>query len=92
MYVFSAPELKITLSRNSQYAAAKSTAAGAPFRSLTVRDTIGDLPAVGNGATTTNIEVTNFLFTVSIHYLKLRVCVCNAKEKGERKKLHLSFI
>ncbi|KAI5671833.1 hypothetical protein M9H77_12197 [Catharanthus roseus] len=56
MYVFAGSELKITLSRNLQYAAVKSTACGAPFRALTVRDTIGDLPAVGNGASNTNIE------------------------------------
>ncbi|PON45428.1 C-5 cytosine methyltransferase [Parasponia andersonii] len=56
MHVFAAPELKITLSGNQQYAAAKSTANGAPFRAITVRDTIGDLPAVGNGASKTNLE------------------------------------
>ncbi|GMI67800.1 METHYLTRANSFERASE 2, methyltransferase 1, DECREASED DNA METHYLATION 2, METHYLTRANSFERASE I [Hibiscus trionum] len=56
MHVFAAPELKVTLSHNLQYAAARSTANGAPFRSITVRDTIGDLPAVGNGASKTNLE------------------------------------
>ncbi|KAM4106402.1 hypothetical protein ACB094_04G063100 [Castanea mollissima] len=56
MHVFAAPELKITLSENLQYAAARSTASGAPFRAITVRDTIGDLPAVGNGASKTNLE------------------------------------
>ncbi|KAH9684623.1 DNA (cytosine-5)-methyltransferase [Citrus sinensis] len=30
---------------------------GAPFRAITVRDTIGDLPAVGNGASVTTMEV-----------------------------------
>lgn len=57
MHVFAAPELRITLSGNSQYAAARSTASGAPFRAITVRDTIGDLPVVGNGASRTNLEV-----------------------------------
>lgn len=57
MHVFAAPELRITLSENLQYAAARSTASGAPFRAITVRDTIGDLPAVGNGASKTNLEV-----------------------------------
>nr|WDW19225.1 DNMT protein [Humulus lupulus] len=56
MHVFAAPELKISLSGNLQYAAARSTANGAPFRAITVRDTIGDLPPVGNGASKTNLE------------------------------------
>lgn len=57
MHVFAVPELKIALSETSYYAAVRSTASGAPFRSLTVRDTIGDLPVVGNGASKTCIEV-----------------------------------
>lgn len=57
MHVFAGPELKVTLDRNSQYAAVRSTATGAPFRSITVRDTIGDLPAVGNGASLVTMEV-----------------------------------
>ncbi|XP_039683076.1 DNA (cytosine-5)-methyltransferase 1 [Medicago truncatula] len=56
MHVFSAPELKITLSENVQYAAVRSTANGAPLRAITVRDTIGELPVVGNGASRTNME------------------------------------
>lgn len=56
MHVFAVPELKIALSETSHYAAVRSTASGAPFRSLTVRDTIGDLPVVGNGACKTCIE------------------------------------
>uniref|UniRef100_A0ACD6A8W4 Uncharacterized protein n=1 Tax=Avena sativa TaxID=4498 RepID=A0ACD6A8W4_AVESA len=50
MHVFSGPELKINLPGGKYYAAAKSTAGGAPFRSITVRDTIGDLPPMENGA------------------------------------------
>lgn len=57
MHVFAAPELKIMLSDNYQYSAVRSTANGAPFRAMTVRDTIGDLPAVGNGASKTIMEV-----------------------------------
>ena len=57
MHVFAVPELKITLSKNMQYAAVQSTATGAPFRAITVRDTIGDLPAVTNGASKTGLEV-----------------------------------
>ncbi|KAK3027761.1 hypothetical protein RJ639_042253 [Escallonia herrerae] len=56
MHVFAAPELRIALSGNLQYAAVRSTATGAPFRPITVRDTIGDLPVVGNGAYKTNLE------------------------------------
>lgn len=62
MHVFAVPELKIALSETSHYAAVRSTASGAPFRSLTVRDTIGDLPVVGNGACKTCIEVLNLNF------------------------------
>lgn len=57
MHVFVSPELKISLSGNTRYAAVPSTAGGAPFRPITVRDTIGDLPAVGNGASVTTMEV-----------------------------------
>ncbi|VFQ73766.1 unnamed protein product [Cuscuta campestris] len=56
MHVFAVPQLRINLSKNLQYAAARSTADGAPFRSLTVRDTIGDLPAVVNGASKPSME------------------------------------
>ncbi|KAJ0090430.1 hypothetical protein Patl1_13960 [Pistacia atlantica] len=59
MHVFAGPELKVKLSGNSQYAAVRSTATGAPFRSITVRDTIGDLPAVENGASVTTMEYTD---------------------------------
>ncbi|KAG5247593.1 DNA (cytosine-5)-methyltransferase [Salix suchowensis] len=59
MHVFAAPELKIALSEKSQYAAVRSTAYGAPFRAITVRDTIGDLPDVRNGASKTNLEYGN---------------------------------
>lgn len=57
MHVFAGPELKVNLDSNTQYAAVRSTATGAPFRSITVRDTIGDLPAVGNGASLATMEV-----------------------------------
>ena len=57
MHVFAGSELKISLGKGTQYAAVRSTATGAPFRSITVRDTIGDLPAVGNGASLSTMEV-----------------------------------
>ncbi|XP_057806538.1 DNA (cytosine-5)-methyltransferase 1B-like [Salvia miltiorrhiza] len=56
IHVFSAPELKISLSKNLQYSAVRSTSKGAPFRPLTVKDTIGDLPPVVNGASNTSLE------------------------------------
>lgn len=59
MHVFAAPELKISLSDGLQYAAVRSTASGAPFRAITVRDTIGDLPPVGNGASKAILEYGN---------------------------------
>ncbi|KAJ9558016.1 hypothetical protein OSB04_012630 [Centaurea solstitialis] len=61
MHVFASPELKVTLNHNStqHYAAARSTATGAPFRAITVRDTIGDLPDVKNGASAATIEYKN---------------------------------
>ncbi|XP_010472460.1 PREDICTED: DNA (cytosine-5)-methyltransferase 2-like [Camelina sativa] len=49
MHVFNNPGLKIPLSRGLHYAAVETTKFGAPFRSITVRDTIGDLPPVKNG-------------------------------------------
>ena len=61
MHVFAGPELKVNLDGKTQYAAVQSTATGAPFRAITVRDTIGDLPAVGNGASATNIQVGSLL-------------------------------
>lgn len=71
MHVFASPELKITLSGNTQYAAVRSTANGAPFRAITVRDTIGDLPPVQNGASDLTKEVCNlhsFHFKFSIFF------------------------
>ncbi|KAK6143798.1 hypothetical protein DH2020_024146 [Rehmannia glutinosa] len=56
MHVFASPELKISMSKNLQYSAVRSTSNGAPFRSLTVRDTIGDLPPVGNGASSLSLQ------------------------------------
>ncbi|PKA56742.1 DNA (cytosine-5)-methyltransferase 1B [Apostasia shenzhenica] len=56
MHVFASPELKISLNGNSHYAAVCSTADGGPFRSITVRDTIGDLPPVENGASKPTID------------------------------------
>lgn len=57
MFVFKGPKLKIPLGGNIHYAAVGSTANGAPFRGITVRDTIGDLPAVRNGASKPRMEV-----------------------------------
>ncbi|CAH9125545.1 unnamed protein product [Cuscuta epithymum] len=58
MHVFPGPDLRIKLDLNgdSYYTAVCSTKAGAPFRCLTVRDTIGDLPALANGDSATTME------------------------------------
>ncbi|KAI8532023.1 hypothetical protein RHMOL_Rhmol11G0180800 [Rhododendron molle] len=56
MHVFAGPELRVTLNGNTQYAAVRSTSTGAPFRAITVRDTIGELPEVKNGASATPME------------------------------------
>ncbi|XP_074575215.1 DNA (cytosine-5)-methyltransferase 1B-like [Curcuma longa] len=56
MHVFASPELKISMPGNGYYTATRSTAGGAPFRSITVRDTIGDLPPVANGAAKLTID------------------------------------
>lgn len=49
MHVFASSQLKISLPGGIQYATVRDAALGAPFRPITVRDTIGDLPPVGNG-------------------------------------------
>nr|XP_009408799.2 PREDICTED: DNA (cytosine-5)-methyltransferase 1B-like [Musa acuminata subsp. malaccensis] len=56
MHVFAGSELRISMPCGVHYAAVKSTAGGAPFRSITVRDTIGDLPPVQNGASKSPID------------------------------------
>ncbi|KAI8027434.1 DNA (cytosine-5)-methyltransferase 1A [Camellia lanceoleosa] len=61
MHVFASPELKISLNGKNHFVAIRSTSTGAPFRAITVRDTIGDLPTIKNGASTTTIEVGFFL-------------------------------
>ncbi|XP_068639669.1 DNA (cytosine-5)-methyltransferase 1B-like isoform X2 [Aristolochia californica] len=58
MHVFGSPELKIALPGGVHYTAVRSTAGGAPFRAITVRDTIGDLPKVKNGASHPDIQYT----------------------------------
>nr|GMD50335.1 DNA (cytosine-5)-methyltransferase 1A-like [Ipomoea batatas] len=51
MHAFPTPKLriKLDLNANSHYIAIQSTRAGAPLRVLTIRDTIGDLPALTDG-------------------------------------------
>ncbi|CAL5329867.1 unnamed protein product [Camellia sinensis] len=56
MHVFASPELKISLNGKNHFTVVRSTSTGAPFHAITVRDTIGDLPAVKNGASTTTME------------------------------------
>ncbi|XP_051177127.1 uncharacterized protein [Lolium perenne] len=53
MHIFPRPDLKITLPDSRFYAAAKSTSR---FCSVTVKDKIGDLPLVDNGASKPTIQ------------------------------------
>ncbi|KAJ9687715.1 hypothetical protein PVL29_016267 [Vitis rotundifolia] len=70
-HVFAGLELKV-----NNYAAVCSTATGGPFRAITVRDAIGDLPNIGNGACETTMEklqsysafYPSSYLTVSLHY------------------------
>jgi len=57
MHVFNVSQLNISLSKGLRYAAVRSTQQGAPFRPITVRDTIGDLPSVKNGESNIDKEV-----------------------------------
>ncbi|KAM7251677.1 hypothetical protein ACFE04_023560 [Oxalis oulophora] len=59
MHVFAGSKLKISLPGNSSCVAVPSTSKGAPFRTITVQDSIGDLPAVPNGASATTMEYQN---------------------------------
>ncbi|AEE82708.1 Met2-type cytosine DNA-methyltransferase-like protein [Arabidopsis thaliana] len=56
MHVFDNPGSKISLPRGLHYDTVRNTKFGAPFRSITVRDTIGDLPLVENGESKINKE------------------------------------
>ncbi|MCO5563301.1 hypothetical protein L7F22_016941 [Adiantum nelumboides] len=58
-HVFASSQLDIVLPGGLQYAAVKNTASGAPLRPITVRDTIADLPPVGNGADKLDINYGN---------------------------------
>ena len=52
MHIFAGPDLKV-----NNYAVVHSTANGGPFRAITVRDAIGDLPNIGNGGGELTVEV-----------------------------------
>lgn len=62
MHVFATPKLNISLSKGLHYAAVPSTKCGAPFRPITVRDSIGYLPPVENGESETNKILCFLLF------------------------------
>ncbi|ESQ46215.1 hypothetical protein EUTSA_v10000011mg [Eutrema salsugineum] len=70
MHVFNVPELKISLAKGVHYAAIRSTQNGAPFRPITVRDTIGDLPPVENGESKTNKEIRGDMNVLTNHICK----------------------
>ncbi|KAL7213906.1 hypothetical protein ACSBR1_026353 [Camellia fascicularis] len=56
MHVFACPEVKISFNGKNHFVAVRSTSTSTSFRAITVRDTIGDLPAIKNGASTTTME------------------------------------
>ncbi|KAH9684638.1 hypothetical protein KPL70_013631 [Citrus sinensis] len=87
MHVFTGPELKVKLARNSHYAAVRSTANGAPFRAITVRDTIGDLPTVGNGASVTTMEVGFSSPVCDAHFIFIVVPSTKAEKHNQWKGL-----
>ncbi|KAH7279982.1 hypothetical protein KP509_37G046300 [Ceratopteris richardii] len=58
-HVFASSQLEIVLPGGLQYAAVRNTSFGAPLRPITVRDTIADLPPVGNGADKLEINYGN---------------------------------
>ncbi|KAL2621227.1 hypothetical protein R1flu_001432 [Riccia fluitans] len=58
-HVFASSQLGITLPSGGQYCAVRDAGQGAPFRAITVRDTISELPAVENGASTLTTEYTS---------------------------------
>ena len=69
MHVFADQGLNVPLLLGAQYAAVRSTAGGAPFRPITVRDIIGDLPHVTNGAS----ELTNPVIILSSNSIGLSI-------------------
>eukprot|EP00899_Mesostigma_viride_P026525 jgi/Mesvir1/7057/Mv09173-RA.1 len=50
MHVFHSPQMGVPLPGGDSYRAVPESKDGAPLRTTTVRDVIGDLPPVGNGA------------------------------------------
>lgn len=54
MHVFRSPQLTIKLPGGVQYTAVPQTV-GAPLRTVTVKDAIGDLPQIANGANRTEM-------------------------------------
>ncbi|CAA7058836.1 unnamed protein product [Microthlaspi erraticum] len=81
MHVFATPKLNISLSKGLRYAAVPSTRFGAPFRPITVRDTIGDLPPVENGESETKRQL---LFNIKANFstTKEDTLLRNKKGKG----------
>lgn len=58
-HVFASSQLDIVLPGGLTYAAVRNATSGAPLRPITVRDTIAELPPVGNGADKTDISYGN---------------------------------
>jgi DNA (cytosine-5)-methyltransferase 1 len=77
MHIFPRPDLKITLPDSRFYAAAKSTSR---FCSVTVKDKIGDLPLVDNGASKPTIQV---YITLSLLYFLLLIFLISIRQSAQ---------
>ncbi|KAF6142199.1 hypothetical protein GIB67_037117 [Kingdonia uniflora] len=89
MHVFAGPELKIAMPKDVRYAAVQSTAGGAPFRAITVRDAIGDLPQVSNGASKIDMEYQNEPVSWFQNQIRGRVGVLSDHISKEMNELNL---
>ena len=61
-HVFASSQLNISMPGGNQYSAAGDRGAAAPLRSVTVRDSIQDLPPVTNGAAAEEMKVRSDLY------------------------------
>jgi DNA (cytosine-5)-methyltransferase 1 len=69
MHCFRTPQLTINLPGGVQYCAVPQTV-GAPLRPVTVRDAIGDLPAIENGHSVEEIEYVSGPVSSFQHYVR----------------------
>ncbi|XP_078178601.1 LOW QUALITY PROTEIN: DNA (cytosine-5)-methyltransferase 1A-like [Carex rostrata] len=89
MHVFAGLELKIVAPGGISYAAVPSTAYGAPFRSITVRDAIGELPPVENGSSKLTIEYVSYPVSWFQKYIRENMMALNDHIFKEMNELNL---